>query len=381
MITIPLNARVMCRDGEDGKSTSIIADPVTHKVTHFVAKDNTGKERIVPINQVKETTADTIFLNCNLEELSKMETFYTSKYVVRSAPAYDHSVTSSGGYYHPYVVASTEVGATEVSQKRVPKGELSIERGTKVHATDGEIGKVDEFLIDPDSGEITHVILERGRILDKKEIAIPLSAVERVAGDVVYLKLDKEAIRSLPAVAVSRPWEEISVTDVEILVGTFNDAGKAAELLEALKKLEREYETGIHNAAVLTKDASGKASIHEAGDIDPRRGALFGAITGGLFGLLGGPVGAVIGAVAGAATGGVAAGKIDMGFPDEFLKQTEDTLQPGTSAIVVLVDRSSDDVITRLVEDSGGKLIRQTLPDEQVARLLKNIDEAGNKPS
>ena len=94
----------------------------------------------------------------------------------------------------------------------------------------------------------------------------------------------------------------------------------------------------ILNAALAVKDEDGKTHIYETGDVYPRRGALFGALVGGSFGLLGGPVGMVVGALAGAFTGHTAAGRIDMGFSDSYLEELIQSLEPGTSAVVALVE-------------------------------------------
>jgi sporulation protein YlmC with PRC-barrel domain len=77
---------------------------------------------------------------------------------------------------------------------------LALRRGAKVRATDGRIGQVDEFLVDPETGYITHLVLREGLPWDKKHITIPLSDVERIEEDTVYLKLDKNSVRALPSI-------------------------------------------------------------------------------------------------------------------------------------------------------------------------------------
>ena len=373
MINIPLNVTVKCTDGAVGKSTSVIINPVSRKVTHFVALDSHGVQRLVPLDQVEETSADTITLRCNRGALENMDKFIVDHYITSSR--YSNYGGSQGAYYTPYVVQKQEKTSILIEEEQIPEGETSINRGTIVEATDGEVGKVDELLINPDSGEITHVILRMGQALSKKEIAIPVSAVRSVVGEHVYLKLDKQGISSLPAIPVSRPWEQISAAEVELMISTFNTTDGAKNALAQLQKLERQGALDVLNAAVLTKDAEGKASFKETGDIHPRRGALFGAIAGGLMGLVGGPVGVVVGAVAGATTGHVAAGKMDMGFPDEFLKETQKHLEMGSSALIVLADKIWADDIVKVVAKFNGIQVSHTVSDDIVAELLENLDQ------
>ena len=94
-----------------------------------------------------------------------------------------------------------------LEHEHIPAGEVVIRRGTPVKATDGEVGKVDEFLVDPENNNISHLILREGHLWGKKDVTIPVSEIDKIAEDGVYLKLDKEAIETLPTVPVRRKWK------------------------------------------------------------------------------------------------------------------------------------------------------------------------------
>jgi uncharacterized membrane protein len=158
-------------------------------------------------------------------------------------------------------------------------------------------------------------------------------------------------------------------TPVTLIVDAFNDKEKASEVLKALKQLDREGIFSVLNAAVIVMDENGKATFKETQDVDAKRGTLFGALAGGLIGLLGGPVGAVVGAAAGAAAGGVAARQIDMGFSDEYLREIQESLQPGSSALIALVEHEWIERVVAELARFEGKLFRQTLKDEIAAQL------------
>ncbi|MBN1146381.1 MAG: DUF1269 domain-containing protein [Anaerolineales bacterium] len=156
---------------------------------------------------------------------------------------------------------------------------------------------------------------------------------------------------------------------IELVVAAFNDEGKAETVLDELKKLEKEQTISLVNAAVMTKNEQGKVSLKETQDVGAGKGALFGAVAGGLIGLLGGPAGVIIGAAAGAAAGGVAANKIDMGFPDDTLKELQETLTPGSSAILALIQHEWVDRLIEELDKFGAALFRQTLKEELLAQL------------
>ena len=162
---------------------------------------------------------------------------------------------------------------------------------------------------------------------------------------------------------------------VALVVDAFNDEDKADEVLKVLQKLDRKGIVNIVNAAVLVRDESGKARLKETQDVGAKRGALFGAIAGGLLGLLGGPAGVIVGATAGAATGGVAAHQIDMGFSDDYLKEFQEGLEPGTSAIIALVEHEWIERVVEELDKFEGKLFRQTLKADIAARLKASESE------
>jgi len=168
---------------------------------------------------------------------------------------------------------------------------------------------------------------------------------------------------------------------IELIVAAFSDESKAAAVLKDLKKLEKDGVILLVNAAVMVKDEKGKVSIKETEDITGGKGALFGAIAGGLIGLLGGPVGVIIGAAAGAATGGVAASKIDMGFPNDTLKELDDSLTPGSSAILALIQHQWVDTVVSELEKTGAKLFRQALKEELTAQLVEDETKTEQKPA
>ncbi len=91
-------------------------------------------------------------------------------------------------------------------QESLPPGKFRIRRGAPVQASDGKVGWVDEFVVIPANGEITHLLLREGHLWGCKEVTIPVSAIERIEGRTVYLKLNRRGVQALPSVPVRRLW-------------------------------------------------------------------------------------------------------------------------------------------------------------------------------
>lgn len=378
MIDVPLDAKVECTDGPVGRSTHVIIDPIKRIVTHFVVTDEeplVSHEWLVPLDKVAKTDRKTIHLNCTVEEVRQLESFVDLQYIPSDRS--EQSYPADAVYLAPYASPMrTDIVSIEV--ERVPPNEIAFRRGARVEATDGDVGTLGEFIVEPESGAITHFILQEGHFWGKKEVTLPLSAVDRAIEDTVYLKLDKKAVSQLPAIPVQRDRGEKHARDkVELIARIYDQPAKAEEALEFVKKLGY---VKLKNAALLIKDEEGNTRIKETQDVDTKRGRLVGAITGGVVGLVGGPVGAVIGALAGAGTGAFAAKHIDMGFSNEFLDKFQEQLKPGGAALIVLVEHEYLRPLSESMEDLGGVLLQYELTDQIIEQFAgAGQEEAGGE--
>ena len=122
----------------------------------------------------------------------------------------------------------------------------------------------------------------------------------------------------------------------QVIVAAFDGMDSAKAAFDDLKQLEKEKSIKIENAAILRKDHDSKLHVRDVKDMTGTRGAVLGGVTGAIVGVIAGPVGWV--ALGGAAIGGLVAKLKDGGFDNSRLEQWGDKLQPGTSALVAVVD-------------------------------------------
>ena len=196
---IPIGAEVECVDGVSGRSTQILLNPVSDKVTHIVVQEGLlGEERLVPIDVITEARPGLIRLRLTKDELRQLTPFTRTQYIELWQP-YQNYTTGQVVLWPYATTATTEVA---VDQKQIPPDELTVHRGTQVEARDGHIGQVSEFLINPVTGHITHLILKEGVLWNKKAVTIPASDIDHIDKDTVYLKLDKKAVEALPAIPI-----------------------------------------------------------------------------------------------------------------------------------------------------------------------------------
>ena len=207
---IPLTAQVECTDGVCGHVMYALVNPVLDEVTHLVIRESSSlTDHIVPLDAVSESIAGTVLIRCSKAELEKTDPFVTTMVIEEKVPERPYTYGSAyglGGYFYlPYVTREITVHVP-MEQRQIPVGELAVRRGTRIEAADGYIGHIDEFVVNPENGHMTHLMMREGHLWGQKEVIIPVSAIRDMDEDTVYLNLHKHEIESLPAFPVSRRW-------------------------------------------------------------------------------------------------------------------------------------------------------------------------------
>ena len=85
--------------------------------------------------------------------------------------------------------------------------------GYKIHALDGEIGKVKDFIVDDQTWEIRFIVVETGNWLDSKKVLISPAWVSEVSWNdsEVVADLTKEAIKNSPEYDESKPLNHVCI--------------------------------------------------------------------------------------------------------------------------------------------------------------------------
>jgi sporulation protein YlmC with PRC-barrel domain len=207
-LDIPIRASVYCADGLCGHMSCVLLNPVTDEVTHVVVRERAFpySEYMLPIDMVTGTQPDRVDVRCSGVELHKQQPFVETEFIQPGSAALSEEYSHAEGTYRlwPYAIPGEEF--VPIVHERVPRGELAVRRGMPVHATDGRVGRVDEFLVDPDGDHITHLVLREGHLWGARDITIPVSDVAEIREDGVHLKLSKQQVAALEAVPVHRRW-------------------------------------------------------------------------------------------------------------------------------------------------------------------------------
>ena len=202
-IDIPISAAVRCRDGRCGKSKIVIVDPTTMRLTKIVVEYETI-QYLVPRALVVTTAPDKVVIECTREELRDLEPFGVSFFINADLPDPGYP---SGSYMIEPFVTEGESDSLLTTECTIPPGQLTFRRNNAVYTNEGRIGKVDEFVVDRQSGDITHIILREGHLWGKRDIAIEVGAIESTRDNRVTIALSKNDVAKLPKFPVERRWE------------------------------------------------------------------------------------------------------------------------------------------------------------------------------
>ncbi len=191
---MPVKAPVECLDGMYGQGISLIINPATRFVTHVVVEDEhePKTQYLVPLEEIKLSTPHLIQLRCTTYELQQMPRFVQFTYERRIVPAvYPPEVNLIGSA----IVMEDEV--VPIMHEQVPEGDVAVHAGAQVEATDGPIGQLDEFLLDPTTKQIDYLVFREHHLWRHEELIVSASQIAQIKADKVYLKSDKQTIEQL----------------------------------------------------------------------------------------------------------------------------------------------------------------------------------------
>jgi uncharacterized membrane protein len=182
---------------------------------------------------------------------------------------------------------------------------------------------------------------------------------------------------SSEAASRATPLHEAETTTAgsHIVGMSFDKATRAEEVLLALVHLQREGEIVLSDAVVVWKDDNEKVHIRQTVDHTPAQGAMTGSIWGMLAGLLFATPVFLAAAAVGAGSGALLAKLIDLGLDDKWVKEVGRWLDPGTSALLLLVEADVRPAVLKELGRYEGHVLYCTFPDAVRAELERALSE------
>ncbi len=185
----------MAFDHPCGRTTSILIERQTQRVTHLVVKEVSAShvERLVPIEAVAKTSPDGVRLRCSRDEFRRMDPFVEIDSRPEMIPDYENA--AGVAWMIPYVPLRRVW--IETRSKQIPCGDVALQHGVRVQASDGPVGIVTALKVEPASKRVKQLVIEPSLPWDHRQIVVPVSQIEQAQENVVYLKVDKHSLSTL----------------------------------------------------------------------------------------------------------------------------------------------------------------------------------------
>jgi uncharacterized membrane protein len=147
-----------------------------------------------------------------------------------------------------------------------------------------------------------------------------------------------------------------------LVVLAFKDETGAAQMRDKLAGLQRQQSLSLADAAVVVRRRDGKVKVKQAVSL-VGAGALGGAFWGMLIGLL------FAAPWSGQASDAGCGAPGDYGVDDKFIKEVAAKIEPGHSALFLLVESWTSDKVMDEVSGFGAEVLQTSLSREDEAKL------------
>jgi uncharacterized membrane protein len=152
----------------------------------------------------------------------------------------------------------------------------------------------------------------------------------------------------------------------------YPDQATAEEARRTVQSLEADLIIQADQVAAISRDAEGKYHVTTThGGASTGGGAWWGGFWGMLFGMLFFIpfAGLALGAGFGALFGHLGAKGIDKAFQE----QVRDQVQPGTSALFLIVEKATPDKAIAALSQYGGTVLKTSLSEDDTAKLQEAL--------
>ena len=327
-----LYAKVMCNNGFLGELSSIVIHHQNEHITHLVINDETiskSQAWLVPIDMVASSSGKVIQLDLSREDTRRLQPFIREHYIEREFRGYIYA-------FNLPILTAPKWLPSETSEENF--SQYSLHRTMEIETSDGTIGKAGEFFINPQSEQITHIILQRGHFWRQRDVIIPLSLVGHVERKKIHLKIEKEMVNTLTHSPFQRPWKEINPSDLDLLIWIFTTRDQAYAALRTLRAYQLNNRILSINVAVISMDLNGNISLREITDINSPIGTTNSLVNGGMVNFLFRPDGLLTILEQNTHTKPENEEQSDNKFSNSILINIKKDIPSGSSAIMLIIE-------------------------------------------
>ncbi len=204
------NAVVFNANGDEiGHITRVVMHPDTKVVTHVVVRKKGifGRdEKLMPIDQIADTSGALITLRETAEDLDVLSPFEEKHYILQDSSS--EGAASAGQIPTAYGTPLVNTGGRDpaggkyitVYEQNIPPGTVAVKEGAKVVTAEGKsVGKVESIMANAPEDQATHLLVTSGVMAEEKKL-VPIHWVEQIEEKEIRLNVDKDSVEDLDPV-------------------------------------------------------------------------------------------------------------------------------------------------------------------------------------
>ena len=159
----------------------------------------------------------------------------------------------------------------------------------------------------------------------------------------------------------------------DLIVITYDKEQTGRDALDELANLQKMQLLELEDAALAVKDEKGKVKVKQTLE---NQVAGSSAVWGGFWGLLIGLIflAPIFWGLMGALLGYIFGKGTDIGIDNKFIKQVGESLDPGGSALFMLVIKATPDKVLEQMQKFGGEVYQTSLSNEDEEKLKKALE-------
>ncbi|MEO8569485.1 MAG: PRC-barrel domain-containing protein [Ginsengibacter sp.] len=220
-------------DGEIGKVEEFYFDDTTWTVRYMIVKTGgwlTGREvlispeailkpdwenKVMPVNLTREQVQNSPDIDTDKpisrQEEEKLFAYYPWQSYY-DAGLYGEGIGMMGTF--PLTPLVTENILEEGEVKKEPEIKTHLRsthemKGYTIHATDGEIGKISDFILNEQTWQITFIVVKTGNLFSEKKVLVSPSWIREVKWNMqeAIINVSVDAVKNSPEYDPSKPVE------------------------------------------------------------------------------------------------------------------------------------------------------------------------------
>jgi uncharacterized membrane protein len=152
------------------------------------------------------------------------------------------------------------------------------------------------------------------------------------------------------------------MTTNNVIAVSFEEASAAYQALSKVKELDSSGQISIRGADVVERSQDGQLTIKDHVEDAHVEGTATGGLLGLIVGILGGPFGVLIGGATGLLIGSLF-DLDDTADEGSVLAAISNTIRPGQTVLLTIVDEEGDQVLDNAMAGLGGRVLRRGVND------------------